>query len=800
MNALDTHTVELNLAILGMTCASCARRLESALKASPLIEEASVSSATDSAHIQSRAPLAEVKAIVQQAGFTLVTEETSLPIQGMSCASCAGRVERALLGVTGVVSARVNLASERAQVEMLPGCSKLALIAAVKQAGYSVPEVPPASSIQSPKPVRDKELQKVILAILLTLPLVTPMLLAPFGIDLMLPGWLQLLLAAPVQFWLGGHFYAAAWRALRAGTGNMDLLVALGTSAGFGLSLFQLAEIHNTQAMPHFYFEASAVVISLVMLGKWLEKRAKRQTTSAIAALQQMQPPLAWLRRDGQTLQVAVESIRPGDHIVVKPGERIPVDGEVLEGHSHLDESMLTGESLPVARDPGTKARGGTINLDGQIVIRTEAVGSETTLAKIIRLVESAQAAKAPIQRLVDKISAVFVPLVLGLALFTFGLWLWFGQDVQQALINAVAVLVIACPCALGLATPTAIIVGTGVAARFGILIQNAESLEIAFRVTQVVFDKTGTLTQGTPSLLAQLPAEPGAALLPIAASLQTASTHPLAKAVLEEAVHQHLVLAPVEEAKILPGRGIAGVVNGETFQLGTGRLMHELGVDTNAFADQAQQLESQGMSVSWLAKLGPSPHLLGLLGFGDAVKPSAAQAVARLHRLGIHTLLLTGDNLGCAQHIAQRVGIVQVIANVLPADKARVIEELKAAKQTVAMVGDGINDAPALAAADVGIAMASGADIAMHTASITLMRNDPNLVADALDISRRTYRKIQQNLFWAFIYNLIGIPLAALGYLNPMLAGAAMAFSSVSVVANALLLKRWRPRLTSAA
>lgn len=796
MNSLDTHTppAPLDLAILGMTCASCARRLEAALKASPLIADASVSSATDSARVYSRAPLAQIQAVIQQAGFTLATEETVLPIEGMSCASCAGRVENALQAVAGVVSASVNLATERAQVELLSGSSHQALITAVTKAGYKVATAanPLASSVH--KPEGDPQLRALLWAIVLTLPLIIPMLLAPFGLDLMLPGWLQLALAAPVQFWFGRHFYTGAWRALRAGASNMDVLVALGTSAGFGLSLYQLALSHNDSAMPHVYFEASAVVISLVMLGKWLEKRAKRQTTSAIAALQQLQPPLAWLRRDGQMLQVAVESIAPGDEVVVKPGERIPVDGELKEGHSHIDESMLTGESLPVAKGPGSKVRGGTINLDGQILIHTEAVGSETTLAKIIRLVESAQAAKAPIQRLVDKISAVFVPAVLALALATFSLWWWLGADLQQALLNAVAVLVIACPCALGLATPTAIIVGTGVAARFGILIQNAESLEIAFRVTQVVFDKTGTLTQGTPSLVAQIPASPDAPLLAISASLQSASTHPLAKAVLTEAAKQQLRPAPVSDARVLPGRGIGGVVNGEPYQLGNSRLMEELGVDKHQLSAKADELESQGNTVSWLAQLSPTPQLIGLLAFGDTIKPEALAAVQHLQALGIHTLLLTGDNPGSAHHVAERVGIKDVIANVLPADKARVINELKAAQHTVAMVGDGINDAPALAAADVGIAMASGADIAMHTASITLMRNDPRLVADALDISRRTYRKIQQNLFWAFIYNLIGIPLAALGYLNPMLAGAAMAFSSVSVVSNALLLKRWRP------
>ncbi|MFO1369726.1 MAG: heavy metal translocating P-type ATPase [Marinagarivorans sp.] len=796
MNSLDSHTPpsRFDLPILGMSCASCARRLETALNASPLVEEAAVSSATDKARILSRAPLADLKALISQAGFTLATDEAIFTLEGMRCASCAGRIEQALLATAGVVTASVNFASERAQVQMLAGTSRQALIEAVTRAGYGVAQEAVPALHPATKPRVDKHLRACGLAIVLTLPLLIPMVLAPFGLQLMLPGWVQLALAAPVQFWFGRHFYAGAWRALKAGAGNMDLLVALGTSAGFGLSVYQLFLNHSHQGMPHYYFEASAVVISLVMLGKWLEQRAKRQATSAIAALHQLQPPLAWRREGAQVRQVAVESLVPGDWVVVKPGERIPVDGALQEGQSHVDESMLTGESLPVAKGPGDKVRGGTINLDGQILVQAEAVGSETTLAKIIRLVESAQAAKAPIQRLVDKISGVFVPVVMVLALSTFLLTGWLSGDIEEAILRAVAVLVIACPCALGLATPTAIIVGTGVAARFGILIQNADSLEIAFRISHVVFDKTGTLTQGGPSLVAQIPAKAGLNLLATAASLQTASTHPLAKAVLSAAQHEQLILRPVSEAKVLPGLGIEGVVEAQRFQLGSGRLMHTLGVDTQCLQEQARQLESQGHTVSWLAEVSPRLQLIGLLAFGDTLKPEATSALQQLHALGIHTLLLTGDNQGSADHVAQQLGIQTVIANALPADKAQLITELKAAHHRVAMVGDGINDAPALAAADVGIAMASGADIALHTAGITLMRNDPRLVASALDISKRTYRKIQQNLFWAFVYNLIGIPLAAMGYLNPMLAGAAMAFSSLSVVGNALLLKRWRP------
>ncbi len=817
MNVLAT-TTELELEILGMTCASCARRLETALNALPGIETASVNSATDHALIRSNRPLAEIKAAIKSAGFSLAVEEISLPIKGMSCGSCVGRIEKALNSVAAVVSASVNLASESAQVEVLKGTSRQALVAAITAAGFTVPQNPSpvpsdtanGESLKTPAPSPaatpskprlnkipfDRDSRNLLLAMLLTLPLVLPMLLAPIGVELWLPGWLQLALATPVQFWLGGHFYLAAWRALRAGAGNMDLLVALGTSAAFGLSLFQLSQGGQHAVEGHYYFESSAVVISLVMLGKWLEKRAKRQTTSALAALQALQPSQARRYRDGQETLVDIASIVTGDWVMVKPGERICVDGEVLEGQSHVDEALLSGESLGVARGPGEKVRSGSINGEGQILIRTEAVGNNTTLAQIIRLVASTQASKAPIQRLVDRVSAVFVPLLVCIALITFGCWWGLSGDVQRALLNAVAVLVVACPCALGLATPTAILVGTGVAARFGILIKNAESLESAFRIDTLAFDKTGTLTQGNARLVKLIAVQGDVPLLKLAASLQTASNHPLAKAVIEAAIGQGITIPPVVDGRALPGRGISGVVEGVPLQLGSHRLMDEQGIDTSALQGQALELEAEGHTLSWLAQTLPEgqPQLLGLLAFGDPVKASAAQAIQSLHRQGLRTLLLTGDNQGSADYVARLVGIKEVIANALPADKAQVITQLQADRRIVAMVGDGINDAPALAAADLGIAMGSGAEVAIHTAGITLMRNDPRLVADALAIACRTYGKIQQNLFWAFIYNLIGIPLAAFGYLNPMLAGAAMAFSSVSVVSNALLLKRWRP------
>jgi Cu+-exporting ATPase len=617
------------------------------------------------------------------------------------------------------------------------------------------------------------------------------MLLEWAGIHLMLPGWMQFVLATPVQFYFGARFYKAGWKAARAGSGNMDLLVALGTSAAYGLSVYQW--LTAGEILPHLYFEASAVVITLVLLGKWLESRAKRQTASAIRALQVLRPESARVRRDGVEIDLPVEQVKVGDLVVIRPGERVAVDGVVVEGASQINESLITGESLPVDKHVGDKVTGGAINADGLLLVRTQAVGGETTLSRIIRLVEDAQAAKAPIQHLVDKVSAIFVPVVLVLALLTMLGW-WFATgELENAIINAVAVLVIACPCALGLATPTAIMAGTGVAARYGILIKDAEALEVAHAVNTVVFDKTGTLTIGKPALAAlHAHGIDDARLLQLAASIQRGSEHSLATAVLDAASERHIEPLPATGLSALPGRGLAANVDGLDLKLGSTRLMQELNVDMTPLAAQALSLENTGNTISWLAS---GSELLGLFAFSDQVKPNAQAAIAHLHSLGIRTVMLTGDNQGSADAVGKLLGIDTVAAKMLPADKTAKIVALKGEGAKVAMVGDGINDAPALAAADVGIAMSTGTDVAMHAAGITLMRGDPALVADAIDISRRTYSKIRQNLFWAFIYNLIGIPLAAFGLLNPMVAGAAMAFSSVSVISNALLLRRWKAR-----
>ena len=787
---------QFDLPIDGMTCASCAGRVEKALAKVPGVESVSVNLATEQARIQAPADsLAALVDAVQQAGYSVPAHSLELDVGGMTCASCSGRVEKALSKVPGVERVSVNLANERAHVELLGHVDPARLIDAVNQAGYSA-SLHQANDPQAVQDDQQKRLQRerwaLVLAIVLALPLVLPMLLMPLGIHWMLPAWAQFVLATPVQFVLGARFYRAAWKAVKAGAGNMDLLVALGTSAGYGLSLYEWA-IAAPGTTPHLYFEASAVVIALVLLGKYLESRAKRQTASAIRALEALRPERALRVVDGQEQDVAISDLRLNDLVLVKPGERFPVDGEVVEGQSHADEALISGESLPVPKQPGDKVTGGAINGEGRLVIKTLALGTETVLARIIRLVEDAQAGKAPIQKLVDKVSQVFVPVVLLIALATLLGWWLYGAPIETALINAVAVLVIACPCALGLATPTAIMAGTGVAARFGILIKDAEALERAHEVSAVVFDKTGTLTSGTPQI-AHLEALDGdeAHLLQAAGALQRGSEHPLAKAVLDACAARQLNVPDVADSQSLTGRGIAGTLEGR-LALGNRRLLDETGLTPGSLADSATAWENEGRTLSWLIEQSPESRVLGLFAFGDTLKTGAQSAIQQLSARHISSHLLTGDNRGSARVVAQALGITDVHAEVLPADKAATVAELKKTG-VVAMVGDGINDAPALAAADIGIAMGGGTDVAMQAAGITLMRGDPRLVPAALDISRKTYAKIRQNLFWAFVYNVIGIPLAAFGFLNPVLAGAAMAFSSVSVVSNALLLKFWKP------
>ncbi|KVZ82082.1 copper-transporting ATPase [Burkholderia ubonensis] len=833
-------TAPIELEIEGMTCASCVARVEKALAGVPGVTRASVNLATERATVDAAAGVTTAQLVdaVRQAGYqaTPVAEPEpaiapdaalgaiELDIGGMTCASCAGRVEKALSNVPGVARASVNLATERATVHGAAPLAPAALIAAVTAAGYRASRVaaPPAGASGLPaaagapasqKPdatdadtrkrreaIRERNL--VIAAALLSAPLIAPMFAAPFGVDAMLNGWLQLVLASLVQFGFGARFYRAAWHAIKARAGNMDLLVALGTSAAYGLSLWML--LRDPMHPGHLYFEASAVIITLVRFGKWLEARAKRQTTEAIRALNALRPDRARIVEHGVERDVPLAQVRVGTAVSIRPGERVPVDGRVVSGRSHIDESLITGESLPVAKDDGDPVTAGSINGEGALVVETTAIGAETTLARIIRLVETAQAEKAPIQQLVDRVSAVFVPAILSIAALTLIGWLIAGAGAETAILNSVAVLVIACPCALGLATPAAIMAGTGVAARHGVLIKDAQALELAQRATVIAFDKTGTLTEGKPSVTAfdavGLPRDEALAL---AAAVQRHSDHPLARAVVaahhaDVAARGGATSAPVAtDARAVAGRGVEARVAGRLLALGSTRWRDELGIAVPPALDaRAAELERAGNTISWLMRADAPRAPLALIAFGDTVKPGARDAIAALAARGVASVLVTGDNRGSAAAVAASLGIGEVHAQVLPDDKARVVAALKRTHDgIVAMVGDGINDAPALAAADVGIAMATGTDVAMHTAGITLMRGDPSLVADAIDISKRTYRKIQQNLFWAFVYNLVGVPLAALGWLNPVIAGAAMAFSSVSVVTNALLLRRWKGR-----
>jgi len=747
---------------------------------------------------------------------------TQLGIEGMTCAACVTRVERALRRVPGVEDATVNLATETAQVRWGQGAGdEIQLRRAVRAAGYVARETAALPDAGSPW----QGVGPVVLGLLLCAPLILPMLGDVLGRHWMLTPLWQFLLATPVQFGLGARFYRGTWHAITSGSAGMDVLVALGTTAGWALSTWLWWRASPGEPVS-LYFESSAVVITLVLLGKWLETRAKVQTTAAIRSLQALRPERAHLITALGEEDVPVVELMVNDRLSVRPGERVPADGRVLEGRTQVDESMLTGESVPVVKQAGALVTGGSVNGDGRVVIEVTAVGAESVLARIIRLVEDAQAAKAPIQRLVDQVSAVFVPVVMVLSVLTGLVWAVAGADLPTALIHAVAVMVIACPCALGLATPVAIMAGTGVAAQRGILIRDAQALELAHRVNTVAFDKTGTLTQGRPQLTHYQPftsePTPNDGLM-LAASLLSGSEHPLARAVIQHARAQGVVLQTANAVEAVSGRGTQGLVSGRRLVMGSlswiqslyqpeealrinenppaqGDALENLNatvpLEWVAAADQAM---SQGYTVSLLAEQQPDGlKVRSLFAFEDAPKPEALQALQALRERGLQVLMISGDNLGAARSMGRRLGLQdhEVLAPVLPADKAAQVAHLRAQGRVVAFVGDGINDAPALAAADVGMAMANpegGTEVAMNTAGITLMRGDVRLVADALDVSDRTVRKIRQNLFWAFAYNTAGIPLAALGYLSPLVAGAAMALSSVSVMANALLLRRWR-------
>lgn len=685
-------------------------------------------------------------------------EQIDLNIKGMSCASCVNRIEKALL--KNNVEAQVNLATEKARVKF--DASKLGpekIIQMISDIGFE------ASLSRMER--KDNDGVSVITSALLTLPLILPMLGLPYA----LPPLVQLFIAIPVQFGFGLRFYQGAWGAIKARSGNMDLLVALGTSAAFGLSLYLL----NTSQHAHLYFESSSVIITLVLFGKYLEKKARAKTLEAIFALQELQPKHALVRRNnGHEELILVKDLALNDEVVIRAGEKIPVDGKITSGVSEVDEAMITGESLPVTKNPDDHVTGGSINGNGLLRVRVTALGKETTLSRIIRMVEEAQMKKAPIQRLVDKVSAVFVPVVIAISFLTILVTGFVTGSWETAIMNGVAVLVIACPCALGLATPTSIMVGTGVAATHGILIKDAEALELIHSVKTIAFDKTGTLTRGRP-VLTEFTSHQGSEeeLLKIIAALQSGSEHPLANAMVAEAKRRNLHWEKAENVQTLPGNGLEGSIAWKKYRI-------EKAPGKTDGATHSQLVDEHG-------------NLLAAMSFSDEIKPESFAAIKNLHALGIRTVMVTGDNEVSARIIATSLGIHEVRANTLPEGKAKAVRELRSSG-TLAMVGDGINDAPALAAADVGIAMSTGSAVAMHSAGITLLQGNPLLIASAISISRKTYAKIKQNLFWAFIYNVIGIPLAALGYLSPAVAGFAMALSSVSVVTNSLLLKTWKP------
>ncbi len=720
-------------------------------------------------------------------------ETVNLDIKGMTCASCVGRIEKYLAKNDAIKESNINLATEKAKIVYNKKDLNIEkIISIISDAGYEAKVHQDKEKDQTEQKLKSikKERNIVIMAALLSAPLFIPMILEPFGLHLMLTGYIQLIICAPIQFIIGWRFYKSAWGAIKTLSGNMELLVAIGTTAAFALSTYLL--VTHTDGPLHLYFESSAVVISLILLGKYFESKAKFQTTQAIRSLQQLRPDTAIILKDGKEKEVAIEKISLEDVVIVKPGGRIPVDGIISEGQSEIDESLITGESLPIDKKEDDKVIGGSINGSGKLHIKVTALGAETMLSKIIRLVEDAQTQKAPIQRLVDKISSYFVPIVIIISVITLissGLIL---GDWEVAIINAISVLVIACPCALGLATPTAIMVGTGIAAKAGILIKDTQALEISHTITTVAFDKTGTLTEGNPSVshLHAFGIDDKKALS-LLASIQSGSEHPLAKAVLTKAKNDNISFGKSTKSRSITGVGIEATVDNHQYIVGSKKALdkEDMIEEVHKFS---KEFENNGETVSYL--IDKSDHkVLAIISFTDSIKSSAKQTIQKLKELEIKSIMLTGDNQSSAKKVADQLGLDDFRYEVMPEDKSDVISKLIEQGEIVAMIGDGINDAPALALADIGIAMSTGTDVAMQSAGITLMRGDPLLIPDAISISKATYSKIKQNLFWAFIYNVIGIPLAAFGYLNPMIAGGAMAFSSISVVSNSLLLKRWK-------
>ncbi len=787
---------KIELPIEGMTCAACAARIEKNLNKLAGVQ-AVVNFANEKAHVnydESQIKTDALISAIEKSGFHIAPQSVQLQLHKMTCAACAGHIEKALNKLPGV-AATVNVATETAKVNFIPGLATIDnLIDAVINAGYDASEISESSHAEEKArrlAAYQAELRLFWISSALTLPLVLQMGAMFSGHDMdILPRWLQWLLATPVQFWIGRRFYIGGWHSLRGGGANMDVLVALGTSMAYFFSAVVTAFALNQ----HVYFEASAAIITLVLLGKLIEARAKGKTSEAIEALIRLQPKTARIERDGEILEVPASSLQVNDIFIVRPGENLPVDGVVMEGTSSINESMLTGESLPVSKQVGAKVFAATLNQQGLLKCRATSVGAHTQLAAIIHLVEEAQGSKAPIQRLADTISGIFVPIVVAISVLTLGINWWLTNDFVSALINAVAVLVIACPCALGLATPTAIMVGTGRGAQVGVLVKNAAALENAEKIQTIIVDKTGTLTEGKPEVTDIVPIESVNMqdLLQIAASLEQGSEHPLARAVLDSAQKMQLPLQSIDDFSAITGSGITARINGTQYLLGSPKFLVQQSIALDE--KQITTLQAEGKTVIGVASTsGNNSQILGYLAIADRLRNTSLKAIERLQSMGIEVVMLTGDNALTAAAIAKRTGITQYRAEVLPQDKAAEVMKLKAGGKFTAMVGDGINDAPALAAADVSFAIGAGSDVAIEAADITLIRNDLMSVADAISLSRATLRKIRQNLFFAFVYNTLGIPLAAIGMLNPVIAGAAMAMSSVSVVSNSLLLKRWK-------
>jgi P-type Cu+ transporter len=788
----------VTLHITGMTCAACSSRIEKVLNKMDGVE-ANVNLAMEKATIEydpAKHSLHDIQAKIEKLGYGVATEKVMLDIEGMTCAACAARIEKGLRRMEGVESATVNLATNSAVVEYKEGITSVeAILEKIKKLGYKgqVREEEEHAGFKEEQ-LKQKQRQ-LIISIVLSLPLLYTMIAhLPFDLGLPMPDWLmnpwvQLLFATPVQFYIGGPFYVGAYRALRNKSANMDVLVALGTSAAYFYSLAEAVKtIGNPHYMPNLYFETSAVLITLVLVGKYFEARAKGRTTEAISKLLSLQAKEALVVRDGKEVKVPLDQVVVGDTIVVKPGEKIPVDGIVIAGVSAVDESMITGESIPVDKKEGDRVIGATINTTGTLTIRAEKVGKDTALANIVKIVEEAQGSKAPIQRLADVISGIFVPIVVGIAVLAFIVWYFFVApgDLPKALEVAIAVLVIACPCALGLATPTSIMVGTGKGAEHGILFKGGEYLEETHKINAVLLDKTGTVTKGKPEVTDVIEFQEG--MLAYAVSAERGSEHPLAQAIVEYGKRRQIAVKPFERFTALAGHGIEATIDGKRVLVGTRKLMKENSVDILRHEEKMVRLEAEGKTAMLVAIDG---ELAGIIAVADTIKENAKAAIQALKQLGIDVYMVTGDNERTAKAIAKQAGIDQVYAEVLPEDKANIVEKLQRKGKRVAMVGDGINDAPALAKADIGMAIGTGTDVAIETADVTLVGGDLAHIPKAIELSRKTMANIRQNLFWALFYNTIGIPVAAAGLLEPWIAGAAMAFSSVSVVTNALRLKR---------